>query len=114
VTKEEFMKVIQHLFLFIADEILRLKRFISPVNGKRISKKQFTKETKFLEDTNFMFQTIEDTLFQESNTPTEDFENDCKYFELTNQISIEGEESLSELDREWLKLYVQEQESRWK
>lgn len=103
---------------FIKDDLLRLKRFTSPMDGKTVSKHQYKKEIKYIAEIDVMFTTIEDCIF-----PSEDLEvekkrlkqlnDDGRYVEIYNQIITEGVKSIPEEDQVWLRDYVAKNKTHW-
>ena len=109
------MTIFKSILSFLANEILHLRLFISPLSGKRVSKRKFLEETKYLNDVNFMFATIEDVIFSNENLNESDaYIDDFKYFELINKINSDGEKSLSNEEHLWLQSYCEKQDKNWK
>ena len=82
---------------FIKDEILQLKRFTSPMDGKFVTKYQYDKEIKYMADVDVMFTTIEDCIFSSEEFESEKqgstlIQDDAQYVEMYNRIIAEGAE----------------------
>jgi hypothetical protein len=78
----------------IKNNILSRNEFVSPLDGKKISKKQFIKETKYLKEVDTMFSTIEDNIFDYPDRTVEVespiLSDEDKYVQVYNNIIAAG------------------------
>lgn len=103
---------------FLIDYVLKLKRYTSPLDDSKISKKQYDEELKYMQDVDTMFTTIEDCLFESDNQEVELKRNqalndDYRYVEMYNRIIAEGVKSIPEEDQLWLRDYLVENKTHW-
>lgn len=112
------VSLIKRIIDFFKDDILRLSRFSSPLDGKNISKTQFIKEEKYLQDINTMFNTVgENILGSDAGNAEEQIQGivdgDQKYIQIYNHIVSEGVKTLSEEELQWLKVYLVNNKDHW-
>lgn len=112
------MKFLNKICSFVFHDVLKQNRYISPLDGKRVSKKQFVEETKYLCDVDTMFLTVEDCIFPSENPEvelkrTQLLNDDYRYIEIYNRIIEEGVKSIPEEDQLWLRDYLTENKTQW-
>lgn len=94
------LHTLKTLINYLADDILKLKRYISPIDkSTKLRRKEFLKEQKYLQDFDFMIDTIEECICISPDEETEterqcQLNDDYRYFQLTNKINIYGKNSL--------------------
>lgn len=86
---------------YIVDEIFKLKRFTSPIDAKtKLRKAEYLKEQKYLQNFDFMIDTIEDCICVSPDASIEferkkALDSDYLYFELCHKASTLGKENLT-------------------
>lgn len=105
------MPLFTEIVNFIADDILKLKRYLSPIdNTTKLRKKDFLKEENYLRDFDFMIDTIEDCIFVSPDASVEferkkALDSDYLFFELCHKANTYGPESCTEEELEFLENY---------
>ena len=93
---------------YILDDILQLKRYVSPLDNKtKCSKKSYSRELSTLKKNYYIIETVEDCLFSNSNFLVEHermigHETEYRFLELMEKINSVGEKYLSVEERQFL------------
>ena len=105
------MNLLKKSFLFIADEIFHIKRFISSiVNSTKLRKREFLKEKKYIQDFKFLMDTVEDCICVSPDASMElerrqKHDADYLFFELLSKVTVQGRDALTEAEVKFLEEY---------
>ena len=93
-------------------------KFVSPLDGNKVSREQFIKETEYLKEVDVMFSAMERNIFEPSDLineaeATEELTDDMKYVQLYNNIIAAGVKTLLEEEMMWLKTYLEVNKKHW-